>query len=129
MSLINIALTNNTIKPFIVDYENDSLEKIIDTKTILCDLSETALTDNSFNLELSLTNNDNSVQKFNVLFINNSTINNPIINNLKINNLTTNILFNNEETNAINTTLINQEFILTYSTSFYTAISTLKRYK
>ena len=129
MSLINISLTNNTINPSLDDYKNESLETIVDNKIFYCDLSGTTITDNSFNLELILTNNNNSVQKFNVLFINNSIANNPIIVNLKINNLVTNIFLNNVESTAINTTLNNQEFILTYDAPYYTAISTLKRYK
>ena len=127
MSLINVNLTNNNITPNVDDYKNASLENVIDNKMIYCDLSGTSITDNSFNLYLYLTNNTNSIQKFNVLFRNNGS--NPKINTLIINNIpTTNLFINNRDTSTSQMT--NQEFIITYDagTGNYTSISTIRKY-
>lgn len=127
MSLINVNLTNNNITPNVDDYKNASLENVIDNKMIYCDLSGTSITDNSFNLYLYLTNNTNSIQKFNVLFRNNGL--NPIINTLTINNIgIINHFINNRDTSSSQMT--NQEFIITYDAGngSYTSISTIRKY-
>lgn len=124
MSLINVNLTNNDIEPFVSDYTIDTIKRI-DNKLIYCDLSGVILTNYNFTLRLYLTNNENSVQKFNVLFRNNNK--NPIINNLLINNISINILTNNNNASTISN-ITNQEFIITYKESSYTAISTIKKY-
>lgn len=121
MSLINVNLIDNNIIPNVNDYEN-----VIDNKMIYCDLSGTSITDNNFNLYLTLTNNTNSIQKCNVLFSNNGL--NPIINTLTINNIPTiNLFINNIDTSTSQMT--NQEFIITYDdTGTYTSISTIRKY-
>ena len=63
MSLINVNLTDNNVIPDVNDYKNSSLKNVIDNKLIYCDLSGSSITDNSFNLILTLENIDNSVQK------------------------------------------------------------------
>ena len=131
MSLINVNLTNNNnITPNVDDYKNASQENVIDNKIIYCDLSGTSITDNSFNLYLYLTNNTNSIQKFNVLFRNNGL--NPIINTLEINNIEIiNHFINNRDTTTTTSQMTNQEFIITYDddTRIYTSISTIRKYE
>lgn len=124
MSLIEVSLTEDyNIIPNIDQYINRNIHD----KTIYCDLSGTSLTDNSFNLRLTLTGNENNVQKFNVLFRNNS--NDPIITKLYITNTDTPILFNNRDSSGINYTMNNQEFILQYnSNGTYNAISSIRKY-
>lgn len=123
MSLIEVSLIDYTIEPNINQYINGNIHD----KTIYCDLSGTSLTDNSFNLRLTLTGNENNVQKFNVLFRNNS--NDPIITKLYITNTDTPILFNNRDSSGINYTMNNQEFILQYnSNGTYNAISSIRKY-
>ena len=122
MSLIEVSLTDYNIIPNINQYINRNIHD----KTIYCDLSGTSLTDNSFNLRLTLTANENNVQKFNVLFRNNS--NDPIITKLYITNTDTPILFNNRDSSGINYTMNNQEFILHNSNGTYNAISSIRKY-
>jgi len=126
MSLINIILTDNDIKP--------SISKIndIDNKIIYCDLSGLSFSDFSLNLTPSTNsidfNSPNSVVKCNVLFRNNGL--NPKITTLIINNIpTTNLFINNRDTATPNQ-MTNQEFIITYDagTGNYTSISTIRKY-
>lgn len=125
MSLINVSLTNTTITPPTSQYTNSVYELSIDNKTIYCDLSSANINDNNFNLKLTLKNYENNVQKFYVLFVNNS--NNPIVSRLTINNTDVEIFLNNRDDSA--SSKINyQEFMITYSTSKYSAISTLRKY-
>lgn len=128
MSLIELSLTNYDIIPNTNLYTNGALISIHE-KTIYCDLSGTSLTDNSFNLKLTLTNTENNIQKFNVLFRNN--INNPMITTLYINNQNTPILINNRDFSDLNYTMNNQEFLLQYKSSIgtYNAISTIRKYQ
>lgn len=124
MSLINVVLTNNDIKPTISKI-ND-----IDNKLIYCDLSGLSLTNYDFSLNLtpsSIENSPNSVLKCNVLFRNNGL--NPKITTLIINNIpTTNLFINNRDTSSSQMT--NQEFIITYDAGngSYTSISTIRKY-
>ena len=98
MSLINVNLTDNNIKPDISKI-ND-----IDNKTIYCDLSGLLLTNDNFTLKLTPSpsdnsNSPNSVVKCNVLFRNNGK--NPIINTLIINNIhIINHFINNRDTSS-----------------------------
>lgn len=128
MSLINIILTDNDIKP--------SISKIndIDNKIIYCDLSELVLSNYDFTYDFTLklnpsdnSNSQNSVVKCNVLFRNNGS--NPKINTLIINNmLTTNFFINNRDTTTTTSQMTNQEFIITYDAGEYTSISTIRKY-
>lgn len=131
MSLINVNLTDNNVIPDVNDYKNSSLKNVIDNKLIYCDLSGSSITDNSFNLILTLENIDNSVQKCNVLFRNNGL--NPIINTLIINNINSNthsniniLKINNRDLSTSQMT--NQEFVIAYNAGTYTTISTIRKY-
>lgn len=120
MSLINVNLTDNIITP-----NNNNYNNVIDNYVIYCDLSGTLITNNNFNLVLTLdNNNNNNIQKCNVLFRNNGV--NPIINTLKINNINCEIYINNRDTSTSQMT--NQEFIIMYNAGTYTSISTIRKY-
>lgn len=133
MNLINIDLTsellaNNTIEPNLDKYKTSSLKYVIDNKLIYCDLSGTTITDNSFNLDITLSqDNDYNLQKFDILFKNN--LNNPIVVQLKINNIPVDILFNGLELSKPDKQMNKQEFILTYNETKYNVISTIKQYE
>jgi hypothetical protein len=125
MSLINGNLINNDII--------HSISKIndIDNKLIYCDLSGLNLSNDNFTLKLTpqqpdSSNSPNSVVKCNVLFRNNGK--NPIINTLIINNVPIiNHFINNRDTTTTSQ-MTNQEFIITFDTSIYTSISTIRKY-
>ena len=125
MSLITLSLTNTTITPPTSEYTNSVYELSINNKTIYCDLSSANINDNDFNLILTLNNYENDIQKFYVLFVNNS--NNPIVSRLTINNKNIQIFLNNRDDTS--SSKINyQEFMITCKSSTYTAISTLRKY-
>jgi hypothetical protein len=127
MSLINVAIDSSNITPASSDYLADNNHKVIHNKTIYCDISGSGITDNSFNLFLTLTSNENDIQKFNVLFRNNN--NSPIITILSIDNISIPILLNNRDITNPASIMTNQEFILTSTVAgSYTAISTVRRY-
>lgn len=126
MTLINVNLTNNNITPNTVHYTNLAGEKVIDNKLIYCDLSGVTSITGVICLNLTLTNKDNSIQKFNVLFRNNGL--NPIINKVKINNSEVNLFINDRDTTT-NSQMTNQEFMITYNEEdSYTTISTIRKY-
>lgn len=126
IKLINVNLTNNNITPNTAHYTNLAGEKVIDNKLIYCDLSGVTSITGVICLNLTLTNKDNSIQKFNVLFRNNGL--NPIINKVKINNSEVNLFINDRDTTT-NSQMTNQEFMITYNEEdSYTTISTIRKY-
>ena len=127
MSLIALALTDVNIIPNVTDYTNIYGNKTLDDVTLYCDLSGTSINDTSFNISINLTNMDNSIQKFTVLFRNN--LNDPVVREIKINNIITPILLNSiANPSNTNSAMNKQEFVLTYNNSQYTVLSSVSRY-
>jgi hypothetical protein len=129
MFLINVTPIENKILPLLAEYTNDAGKYVLHNKTIYCDISGSEQSNNSYELSISLTLQNNETQHFNVMFRTNNN-NNPKITSMKINNINIPILLNDRDPLNTSCKIYYQEFILTFDSGagYYTAISTMRKY-